>query len=81
MGVKVQQYFLDLEVALYKYKNYIIEGMNNKIQQLENNQKPKINATKKIIYMACDLIREILKVLMSVFYKSYQYIFDILLYQ
>ena len=25
--------------------------MNKKIQQLENNQKPKINATKKIIYV------------------------------
>jgi hypothetical protein len=37
--------------TLEKYKNYIIEGMNKKIQQLENNQKPKINATKKIIYV------------------------------
>jgi hypothetical protein len=51
MGVQVQQYFLDLEVALYKYKNFIIEGMNKKIEQLENNQKPKINANKKIIYV------------------------------
>ena len=51
MGPQVQQYFLDLEVALYKYKNYIIDGMNNKIQQLENNQKPKINPGKKIIYV------------------------------
>jgi len=51
MGGLVQQYFLDLEVALYKYKNYIIDGMNKKIQQLENNQKPKINANKKIIYV------------------------------
>ena len=51
MGGQVQQYFLDLEVALYKYKNYIIEGMDKKIQQLENNQKPKINAIKKIIYV------------------------------
>jgi len=51
MGGLVQQYFLDLEVALYKYKNYIIDGMNMKIQQLENNQKPKINENKKIIYV------------------------------
>jgi hypothetical protein len=51
MGPQVQQYFLDLEVALYKYKNYIIEGMNKKIEQLENNQKPKINSNKKIIYV------------------------------
>ncbi len=39
MEEQVQQYFLDLEVALCKYKNYIIEGMNKKIEQLENNQK------------------------------------------
>ena len=51
MGVQVQQYFLDLEVALYKYKNYIIDGMNEKIKQLENNQKPIINNSKKIIYV------------------------------
>jgi hypothetical protein len=51
MGVQVQQYFLDLEVALYKYKNFIIDGMNKKIEQLENNQKPKINSSKKIIYV------------------------------
>jgi phage anti-repressor protein len=51
IGSQVQQYFLDLEVALYKYKNYIIDGMNKKIEQLENNQKPKINSTKKIIYV------------------------------
>jgi hypothetical protein len=51
MGPLVQQYFLDIEVALYKYKNYIIEGMNKKIEQLENNQKPKINPSKKIIYV------------------------------
>lgn len=51
LGPKIQQYFLDLEFALYKYKNYIIEGMNKKIIQLENNIKPKINPTKKIIYV------------------------------
>jgi hypothetical protein len=51
MGGLVQQYFLDLEIALYKYKNYIIDGMNKKITQLENNQKTKINSNKKIIYI------------------------------
>jgi phage anti-repressor protein len=39
MGGQVQQYFLDLEVSLYKYKNYIIEEMTKKIEQLENNKK------------------------------------------
>ena len=51
LGDEVKQYFLDLEVALYKYKNYIIDGMTQKIEQLENNQKPKINSNKKIIYV------------------------------
>lgn len=51
VGPQVQQYFLDLELALYKYKNYIIEGMNKKIKQLENNQKPKVYSDKKIIYV------------------------------
>jgi len=50
-GKEVQQYFIDLEFALYKYKNYIIDGMNQKIKQLENNMKPKINSEKKIIYV------------------------------
>jgi len=40
LGPKVQQYFIDLELVLYKYKNYIIDGMQKKINQLENNQKP-----------------------------------------
>ena len=51
IGPLIQQYFLDLEVALYKYKNYIIDGMSKKIEQLENNQMPKINTNKKIIYV------------------------------
>jgi hypothetical protein len=36
---------------MYKYKNHIIESMNIKIKQLENNQKPKVNTNKKIIYV------------------------------
>ena len=51
LGPKVQQYFIDLELILYKYKNYIIDGMQKKINKLENNQKPKINSQKKIIYV------------------------------
>lgn len=50
-GPLVRQYFIDIELALYKYKNYIIDGLNKKNAQLENNQKPKINTTKKIIYV------------------------------
>lgn len=51
VGDDVRQYFIDIEVALYKFKNYIIESLNSKIKQLENNQKPKINSNKGIIYV------------------------------
>ena len=51
VGNDVRQYFLDLEVAFYKFKNHIIESLNKKIEQLENNQKPKINSTKGLIYV------------------------------
>ena len=51
IGNDVRQYFIDIELALYKFKNHIIESLNNKIKQLENNQKPKINSTKGIIYV------------------------------
>ncbi len=51
IGNDVRQYFIDIEFALYKFKNHIIENLNNKIKQLENNQKPKINHSKGIIYV------------------------------
>ena len=51
VGNDVRQYFIDLELAFYKFKNHIIESLNKKIKQLENNQKPKINSTKGLIYV------------------------------
>ena len=51
VGNDVRQYFIDLELAFYKFKNHIIESLNKKIEQLENNQKPKINSTKGLIYV------------------------------
>ena len=64
MGDVIRQYFIDIELTFYKFKNHIIESLNNKILQLrahapkldtfgiqENNQKPKINAVKGIIYV------------------------------
>jgi len=38
MGPVVQDYFIEIEFILYRYKNYIIKGMEKKIRQLENNQ-------------------------------------------
>jgi phage anti-repressor protein len=51
IGNEVRQYFIDIELAFYKFKNYIIDGLNKKIDLLEINQKPKINITKGIIYV------------------------------
>lgn len=50
-GSKVREYFIEVERVLYNYKNYIIKGLEDKIKQLENNQKPIINKEKKIIYV------------------------------
>jgi phage anti-repressor protein len=50
-AVEVREYFYSLEELIDKYKNYIIEGLKDKINKLENNQKPKINHTKGIIYI------------------------------
>lgn len=51
MGNDVRQYFIDIELAFYKFKNHIIESLNNKVKQLELNQKPKINSSKGMIYV------------------------------
>lgn len=48
-GDDVRQYFIGIEHTLYKYKDYIVDGLNAKIEQLENNQKPKIHPNKGII--------------------------------
>jgi phage anti-repressor protein len=50
-GTEIRKYFIEIERVLYKYKNYIIDGLNQKIKQLEQNQKPKINSDKKLIYV------------------------------
>jgi predicted GIY-YIG superfamily endonuclease len=50
-SIEVREYFYGLEELIDKYKNYIIEGLNEKIKKLENNQKPKINPSKGIIYI------------------------------
>jgi len=50
-SIQVREYFYGLEELIDKYKNYVIEGLNEKIKKLENNQKPKINEKKGIIYV------------------------------
>ena len=50
-GNEVRNYFLDIEEVLYKFKDYIIEGLQDKITKLQNNQKPLINPKKGVIYV------------------------------
>ena len=50
-GNEVRNYFLDIEEILYKFKDYIIKGLQDKIKKLENNQKPFINPKKGVIYV------------------------------
>jgi hypothetical protein len=50
-AVQVREYYYELEQVIDQYKEYIIKGLEDKISKLENNQKPKINPTKGIIYI------------------------------
>ena len=47
----VREFYYELENVIDQYKNYIIEGLKDKINKLENNQKPKINPKKGVIYI------------------------------
>jgi phage anti-repressor protein/predicted GIY-YIG superfamily endonuclease len=51
MGNQVRDYFIQVESLLNKYKDYIIEGMQNKITKLEKDQKPKVNPESGVIYI------------------------------
>ena len=48
---EVRTYFIEIEKHLDKYKNYIIEGLNNRINKLETNQKPIVNINSGVIYI------------------------------
>jgi phage anti-repressor protein len=50
-GNEVREYFIELENILNDYKTYIINGLQKRIQELENNQKPYIENKKGIIYI------------------------------
>jgi superfamily II DNA or RNA helicase/phage anti-repressor protein len=45
-GNEVREYFIKVEKTLFKYKDYIIQGLQEKIKKLENNQKPKVYLIK-----------------------------------
>lgn len=48
---EVRTYFLELEKHINKYKNYIIEGLNKKIETLEKNQKQILDPKSGVIYV------------------------------
>lgn len=50
-AIQVREYYYELEQVLDQYKEYIIKGLEDKIKKLENNQKPKINPSKGLIYI------------------------------
>jgi hypothetical protein len=50
-AIQVREYYYELEQVIDKYKEYIIKGLEDKIKKLENNQKPKINPSKGVIYI------------------------------
>jgi len=50
-AVQVREYYYELEQVIDQYKEYIIKGLEDKINKLQNNQKPKINPSKGVIYI------------------------------
>jgi len=50
-GNNVRDYFIDVENTLNKYKNYIIEGLTDKLDTIKKGRKPKVNSEKAIIYI------------------------------
>ncbi len=48
---EVRTYFIEVEKLMNKYKNYIIESLNKKINILENNQKDIPNTKNGVIYV------------------------------
>ena len=48
---EVRTYFIELEKLLFKYKNYIIEGLQKTINVLENNQKEIPQNIKGTVYV------------------------------
>lgn len=50
-GDQIRDYFISVEKAFINYRNYIINGLMNKIERLEHDQKPRVNPEKGVIYV------------------------------
>jgi phage anti-repressor protein/predicted GIY-YIG superfamily endonuclease len=48
---EVRTYYLELEKMLNNYKNYIIKGLKNTVEILENNQKEIPKNTNGVVYI------------------------------
>jgi hypothetical protein len=48
---EVRSYFIDIEKHIHKYKDYIIDALDEKVGILKNNMKPKININSGVIYI------------------------------
>ena len=49
--LEFSEYFIKVEETLFKYKEYIIQGLEEKIKKLEQNQKPKVYPKRGVIYV------------------------------
>ena len=50
-GIEVRKYFIEIEKMLYKYKDIIIKNLNDEIDKLRENQKPKKEVKKSVLYI------------------------------
>jgi phage anti-repressor protein len=48
---EVRTYFIQLEKHIDKYKNYIIEALNKKVNIMKNNQKPIVDNREGTVYV------------------------------
>jgi phage anti-repressor protein len=51
-SVEVREYYYELELLVDRYKNYIIEGMKDKIKKLENNQR---SIQRRVLFISSKL--------------------------
>ncbi len=47
----IRAYFIEVEHILLKYRNDLVTGLKLRVEQLENNQKPKYKTKKGLIYV------------------------------
>ncbi len=50
-GEEVRTYFIELEKMINKYRLYIIDGLENRVKKLKDNQKPKNYPKGGVIYV------------------------------